>query len=653
MSVNTALGFIFLVVTLWLFHYKTERRWVPYQILAILVFYFGVFSLLCYSYNAPEYYDLLKYFPMSLLTSICFILISLSILLTRLHVGIVKEFSGSLAGSSIGIELLFSAFVIPFLLGFVRIYLSKSNMFSTELSIALLVLVVIIIFCSIVLASVILLNKKDLFRRITETKFQSLIESAPDAIVIIDDKQIIQLINFQTETMFELHRDSVIGKSINLLIPQMTQLEFLNKIGPDFTFTKEFIGVKNEAVQFPIEIRISPLETGEEILTSISIRDITQRKKLEEISWNNQEIFRSLVTNVVDYAIFMLDAEGNIITWNKGAEIIKGYKKEEVEGKHISLFYIEEDKAVPREMLNEAKEKGKCEQEGWRKRKDGSVFWADVSLTALYDQNGTINGFAKVTRDFTEKKRIQDALANFNDELSTQVKKKTKEIKETTEQLRQLSAHLQKAREEERKYIAREIHDELGQMVTGLKMDIVWLRKKISANSDETVSLRFERTLELLNDIKQAMRRIATDLHPAVLNDLGLITALKVHGKDFENRYGIKTIFDVELHGTDDLQIASDISIGLYRIFQETLNNVAKHAGANEINAYLELNGQNLEFRISDNGQGFNLPEVTQKKSLGLISIRERMLMMDGKYQIQSSPGNGTTISLTVPIKFK
>jgi PAS domain-containing protein len=114
-------------------------------------------------------------------------------------------------------------------------------MFSTELSIALLVLVVIIIFCSIVLASVILLNKKDLLRRITEAKFQSLIESAPDAIVIIDDKQIIQLINFQTETMFELNRNCVIGKSINLLIPQIIQLEFLNKIGPDFPFTRSLL----------------------------------------------------------------------------------------------------------------------------------------------------------------------------------------------------------------------------------------------------------------------------------------------------------------------------------------------------------------------------------------------------------------------------
>ncbi|WP_018344684.1 PAS domain-containing sensor histidine kinase [Cytophaga aurantiaca] len=652
MSVNTAVGLIFLVLILQFFHYKTERRWVLYQILTILVFYFGIFSLLCYSYNVPEFYDLLKYFPMSLLSAICFILISLSILLSRLDIGIVKEFSGSLAGSSIGTELLFSALVIPFLLGFVRIYLSKSNMFSTELSIALLVLAVIIIFCGIVLSSVILLNKKDLFRQKTEAKFQSLIESAPDAIVIIDGRKIIQLINIQTETMFELNRNAVLGTSIDLLIPQITQLEFFNEIGEDFPFTKELTGVKNAGIQFPIEIRISPLETEDEILTSISIRDITQRKKLEEISWNNQEIFRTLVTNVVDYAIFMLDIDGNIVTWNKGAEIIKGYKKEEVEGKHISLFYVEEDKNVPQQMLAEAKEKGKCEQEGWRVRKDGSIFWADVILTALHDQNGNITGYAKVTRDYTDKKKMQDALANFNEALSEQVHEKTKEIEQTTEQLRQLSAHLQTAREEERKYIAREMHDELGQMITGLRMDMIWLKKKIHT-TDEVVLLRFERSLELLNDIKQAIRRIAMDLHPAVLNDLGLITALKVYGKDFESRSGIKTTFDVELQDIDDLQISSNICIGLYRIFQESLNNVAKHAEANEVNVCLQLNEQNLEFRILDNGQGFNLNEVVQKKSLGLVSIRERMLMMDGKYQIQSSPGNGTVISLTVPIKFK
>ena len=589
---------------------------------------------------------------MSLLSAISFILISLSILLTRPDIGIVKEFSGSLTGSSTGKELLFSALVIPFLLGFVRIYLSKSNMFSTELSIALLVLAVIIIFCGIVLSSVILLNKKDLFRQKTEAKFQALIESAPDAIVIIDGRKIIQLINFQTETMFELNRKSVLGTSIDLLIPKITQMDFLNEIGTNFLFTKELIGVKNAGIEFPIEIRISPLETEEEILMSISIRDVTERKKLEELNWNNQEIFKTLVTNVVDYAIFMLDIDGNIITWNKGAEIIKGYKKEEVLRKNISIFYLEEDENTPQEMLIEAKEIGKCEREGWRVRKDGSVFWADVIITALHDQNGSITGYAKVTRDYTDKKKMQDALANFNEALSVQVREKTKEIEQTTEQLRQLSAHLQTAREEERKYIAREMHDELGQMITGLRMDMIWLKKKIQT-TDDLILLRFERSLELLNDIKQAMRRIAMDLHPAVLNDLGLITALKVHGKDFESRSGIKTAFNIALYDIDDLQISSNISIGLYRIFQESLNNVAKHAGAEEVNVCLKLNGENLEFTISDNGKGFNLPEAIQKKSLGLISMRERMFMIDGEYKIQSSLGNGTTISLTVPLKFK
>jgi len=655
MAANTAIGILVSAASLLFFEYKTKGLWIPYQILAILVFSFGFFSLLGYVYGAPEFYDLLKYVPMSVYTSICFICISLAILLANPDVGIVKEFTGSLTGSSVGPVLLFSAFTIPFFLGLVRVYTHKVNLFSTELGIALLVLTINITFCILVLWNVILLNKKDLLRKRIEDKFRSLIESAPDAIIIIDGRQIIQLINFQTETMFGFNRNDIVGRPIDLLIPQISQLnqlEFVYKMGVKSPFTKEFLGLKKSGIQFPIETSMSPLETEEQILTSISIRDTTERKKQEEISWNNQELFRTLVTNVIDYAIFMLDIEGNIVTWNKGAEIIKGYKREEVVGKHISIFYLPEDKGVPKEMLAEADRKGKCEREGWRKRKNGSVFWADVILTALYDQHGLITGYAKVTRDFTDKKKYQDTLSNFNKELSNQVGEKTREIEETTKQLRQLSAHLQTAREEERKYIAREMHDELGQMITGLRMDIVWLKKRISSN-DDVVLLRFERAIELVNDVKQAMRRIALDLHPAVLNDLGLITALKVHGNDFENRSGIKTVFDIELEGLDDLKIDPNVSIGLYRIFQESLNNIVKHANANQVNSSLKLNGENLEFVISDNGKGFNLNEVANKKSLGLISMRERMLMIDGQCQIQSSSETGTTIYLTVPIKFK
>ncbi len=308
------------------------------------------------------------------------------------------------------------------------------------------------------------------------------------------------------------------------------------------------------------------------------------RAKVEQKLRQSEEIFRSLVSSVRDYAIFMMDVKGNIVTWNKGAEDIKGYKEDEIKGKNFSIFFTKEDreKNIPESIIKTAGEHGRVESEGWRVRKDGSAFWADAVVTALYDDNGQLTGFSKVTRDITESKKAKDLLYSFNDKLQKEVDKKTNELEETTAQLRQLAAYLQTAREDERKSIAREIHDELGQMLTGIKMDIVWLRKK-TRPADKGVLERFAGALELLNDTKQAMRRISTDLHPAVLTDLGLVPALKLLSREFENRSGITVNFTAQLDEKDDLRVAPGISIGLYRIFQESLTNVAKHANAKKV----------------------------------------------------------------------
>ncbi len=378
------------------------------------------------------------------------------------------------------------------------------------------------------------------------------------------------------------------------------------------------------------------------------------RTKAEEQLRQSEALFRTLVSSVSDYAIFMLDVHGNIMTWNTGAENIKGYKEKEIKGKHISVFYTPEDreKGVPEYILKKAKEEGGIENEGWRVRKDGSRFWADVVITALYNDHGNFTGYAKVTRDTTENKKAKDLLADFNRQLQQQVQNKTNELQEITSQLRQLAAYLQTAREDERSNIAREIHDELGQMLTGLRMDLVWLRKKLVL-TDNDVSKRFEGTLELLNDAKQTLRRISRDLHPAVLRDLGLVAALKILCKDFESRSGISVNFTTNIEDEFNVHFPAGISIGLYRILQESLNNVAKHAFAKKVVTSLTEENHYLILDIRDDGKGFDLKEIAQKKTLGLISIRERVIMMDGKYQYNSSPGKGTSIHVSVPFKTK
>ncbi len=385
-------------------------------------------------------------------------------------------------------------------------------------------------------------------------------------------------------------------------------------------------------------------------LTQLNEKELHRREAEEKVR-RSEAIFRTLVNSAKDYAIFMLDSAGNVITWNKGAENIKGYTEEEIKGRNMSVFYPPEDQAKHRskEILRIAREKGGFETEGWRVRKDGSRFWADVIITPLYTSEGVLTGYSKIVRDVTENKKAGDILAGFNEELKKEVDKKTIELKEITGQLRHLSAYLQNAREEERKNIAREIHDELGQMLVGIKMDMVWLRKKIMPQ-DTVVEKRFESALELLNSTRQTMRRISTDLHPPLLSDLGLVAALTSLSKDFQERSGITVNFKTA-EEIREIILKDDVQIGIYRIFQESLTNVAKHANATNVDASLEINEKQLVLTFTDNGTGFDVKKAAEKKTLGLIGIRERALMLSGTYNIYTTPYKGTSIHVSVPLK--
>ena len=606
-------------------------------------------------------------------------------------------------------------------------------------------------------------------------------------------------------------------------------------------------------------------------------------KQLQRLYNNSDKLFSLLVQNITEYAIFVVDTTGRILTWNEGAERIKGYKEEEILGKKLDIFYTAEDrkKGIPKKNLLITKNKTNYRTEGWRIRKNGELFWADIAFTALYDNTGKLFGFAKLTKDCTERKRAQEreeeneikfealfynsavckiiteintgqiietnasycrfigyskeelvgktvmdlniwvnplqrdeivretviekkmkqwelqVRANYNTikwisanfdiithhkkpcflttftditarkeleqkikELNSEIqsriayqlkfsdnkyqnlinqapdaififnqsglfleanyntakllgysksellnmnvkdcilhsdaallrfifnelslyktvrseitfinknknklsidfscrklnndsfmavakditdKKKTEEkLSRSHEEYQRLTMHLQTVREEERQSIAREIHDELGQYLTAISFDIGKLKSKIQ--DQQTQELLLHARL-LLQDTINAVRKIAFSLRPLLIDDLGLVEAIKYHAREFEERTNIPCQFK---DFTSNHYISNkNITISYFRVFQEALTNVTRYAQASKVEASLKLNKSSLLLTIKDNGVGFDTSLLQQKKSLGIIGMRERMRLVNGNFKLNSKPGYGTQI---------
>jgi len=253
-----------------------------------------------------------------------------------------------------------------------------------------------------------------------EELLRAVFDSAPDAILIVDTRGLIAGANATTERIFGYQRDELIGKSIEVLIPARFRQNHPNYLqgyqaaphtrpmGADL----KLFGLRRDGTEFPVDVMLSSLPTSTQTLSLAVVRDITQRRAVEQKLEQTRQHFRAIVEGARDYAIFMLDPQGHVITWNPGAELLQGYRSEEIIGQHFSHFFPDEDRerGKPEHELSVATREGRYEDEGWRIRKDGSRFWANVLITALYDDQRQIIGYSKLTRDLTERRRAEEAL---------------------------------------------------------------------------------------------------------------------------------------------------------------------------------------------------------------------------------------------------
>jgi PAS domain S-box-containing protein len=363
-----------------------------------------------------------------------------------------------------------------------------------------------------------------------------------------------------------------------------------------------------------------------------------------------EERFRLLVDAVQDYAIFMLDVQGHVSSWNTGAQRIKGYAVSEIIGKHFSVFYPEEDLRAgkPERELEVAAKEGRFEDEGWRLRKDGSRFWANVIISAIRDETGELIGFGKVTRDYTERIKTSEILRK---EITERTEAQRK-LHDSEKSLRQLSLRLLQTQDEERRRIGRDLHDSVGQYLVGLKMKVDSLK-----SSAERGQPRDGRELaecsQLIEEAISEVRTISYLLYPPMLEELGLKSAVPWYLEGFTKRSGIKTTFDVS---PDFDRVPGDLELALFRVLQESLTNVHRHSGSSTAIVRLLSKDHAVILQVIDEGKGTqskNLEDRVQDWmgtfGVGLRGMNERLRQLGGSLEL-SSTREGTTVSATLPL---
>jgi PAS domain S-box-containing protein len=351
--------------------------------------------------------------------------------------------------------------------------------------------------------------------------------------------------------------------------------------------------------------------------------------------------FRLLVDTVRDYAIFLLDPEGHVLTWNAGAEFIKGYTREEILGKHFSIFYLPEAKQSgwPDRELALAEKEGRFQDEGWRVKKDGGTIWASVTITALRQADGRLYEFAKVTRDLTSRREAEQRIHELNKELRTRVSQldESQRIVELhTLELQKLSSQLLRSQDEERRRIARELHDDLAQQISALKMDL-----------DAGGMTKFGNTA---GDILDSVRNLSYLLHPPLLEETGLRAALHWFVEGLSKRSKIEV--SLEMRPASFPRLPIEIETAIFRVVQEALTNVYRHSGSKNARVEIERMSDTVVLRIRDFGKGipFSSPLRRTEPTLGvgITGMRERVRQLGGELTLRRAEP-GTLVEAHIP----
>jgi PAS domain S-box-containing protein len=379
---------------------------------------------------------------------------------------------------------------------------------------------------------------------------------------------------------------------------------------------------------------------------------------------HGDDVVRARLASIVDSsddAIVSKTLDGVITSWNRGAEQLFGYSAAEAIGQHIYLIIPEDRRSEEDDVLARLRRGEKIDHfETVRRTKDGRRVPISLTVSPIRDSTGVIVGASKVARDITDRLVAESARRRAHEEMEERVRTRTAELAQANDALRkeieerrgieeqraQLFTRLVLAQEDERRRIARELHDQLGQQMTALRLTLETLASLSVERADLRTQIEMLQELARELDLDIAFR--VWELRPAALEGLGLAAALAEYAGNWSKRFGIRAELHVTRPASDRLTYETETT--LYRFAQEALNNIVKHSRATRVDIVLEHSRDQVSLIIEDNGIGFDPARLEMPgEGLGLVGIRERAALAGAEFQIESTPGNGTTLILRVP----
>jgi PAS domain S-box-containing protein len=474
-----------------------------------------------------------------------------------------------------------------------------------------------------------------------EAQVSGIVESAMDPIITVDDQQRVVVFNAAAEKVFRWPRNAVLGQPLTMLLPEQFRQSHgahIERFGTTGVTSRRMgaqmvlMALRADGEQFPIDASISQHQEDNRKYYTVILRDVGARVHAEEQLARGEARLRGVLDSAMD-AIITVDDKQHVVLFNAAAEAMFGCPREEAIGAPLGWFIPARMRDAHADHVRRFGETGMASRRMGAARvvtglrRDGQEFPLDASISQVTEGDAKL--YTVILRDVTARVQAEAAL------------------RRSQEELQEVGAAADAAREQDKNRIARELHDELGQALTMLQMDVAWCKENLPAG-EHGFARRLDRMTGLLVGTVAATRRIAADLRPLVLDDLGLLPAVESLAESFRQRTGITCELAVS---NPEMPLPGAHSTAVFRVVQEALTNIAKHAGAKHVEVAIEQRPTEVIVNIRDDGRGFVPQKPRKAGSFGLIGVRERAFLIGGDATITSAPGKGTSIELRLPIR--